>query len=671
MSFGIINHNVSAVNTFRQLQLTSGFVNKSLERLSSGLRINRAADDAAGLAVSEHMRTQIFGLDQANRNANDAIAMIQTGEGVLDTTQSMIQRMRKLAIQAANDTYTTYDRQSLQKEIDQLINEVDHIAEYTEFNTKKLLNGDALGSASTSDPRIASASVVGEVANADYQVTILDAGTASNVHGNANLQDGTDADYIVNMRDAGIFGTQELHIVVDGQTRVVAVNEDDTLEDVKSKINRANIGVLAGLDVEGNDLTITSMRSGSKFNISFGDDPDGVAAKLGLFGGLERTLTYSTVAVDSNGASLGHSVFTSGTDTIISITNITLQTIFPTDPGTANFDGSPRVGMYGTSLGIFRSSSDIFTEKELSNPINGMSIVTKPSNQGGTLVTNVPGVGIYSIPATATAAAISADIPDLTQSTLLKGFTIHIDEQLDYGVLQRDERDADPAGEPDTDGWTGYFPDPFNNGDLSGIPQDDHRARVPTEREISLPSAAIPTAGTPAAAQEASITQFILAVRDRRQHYHVGAAQNHEIIVGFANMSAEALGLKISMRSDGHYYDGVEALDNGARTVNYSLNVTVESQKSAENAIGIFDAALAKVSEERAKLGAFQNGLEKAVNYLDIAYENQVASESRIRDVDMAREISELTKNQVLVQSGTAMLAQSNLKPQTVLSLLG
>jgi len=137
----IINHNVSALNAYRNLTMTDRAMSKSLERLSSGLRINRAADDAAGLAISEKMRAQIRGLNQAIANAQDGISLIQTAEGALNETHDILQRMRELSVQAANDTLTASDRQNIQQEIDQLIVEIDRIGNTTEFNTKKLLDG--------------------------------------------------------------------------------------------------------------------------------------------------------------------------------------------------------------------------------------------------------------------------------------------------------------------------------------------------------------------------------------------------------------------------------------------------------------------------------------------------------------------------------------------------
>ncbi|MCX7654879.1 MAG: flagellin, partial [Fervidobacterium sp.] len=144
----IINHNIQALNTYGRLNANTANGAKSLEKLSSGLRINKAGDDAAGLAISEKMRAQVRGLDQASRNAQDGISMIQTAEGALNETHSILQRMRELANQSANGTNTDADRGALQDELNQLTSEINRIGNTTEFNTQKLLNG-GLGSNTT------------------------------------------------------------------------------------------------------------------------------------------------------------------------------------------------------------------------------------------------------------------------------------------------------------------------------------------------------------------------------------------------------------------------------------------------------------------------------------------------------------------------------------------
>ncbi|MCL1632284.1 flagellin [Sporolactobacillus sp. CPB3-1] len=166
----IINHNIAALNTNRQLSINNTNAQKNLEKLSSGYRINRAADDAAGLAISEKMRSQIRGLDQATRNAQDGISLIQTTEGALNETHSILQRIRELAIQSANGTYQDADRANADKEVQQLTAELDRIANNTEFNGMKVLDGSMSAGATFQ---------VGANANQTITATFISAGAAA------------------------------------------------------------------------------------------------------------------------------------------------------------------------------------------------------------------------------------------------------------------------------------------------------------------------------------------------------------------------------------------------------------------------------------------------------------------------------------------------------------
>ncbi|MFN3691941.1 MAG: flagellin [Fervidobacterium sp.] len=178
-----INHNLSALNAWRQITLTDSDMKKTLERLSSGLKINRASDDAAGLAISEKMRGQIKGLDMAIKNSQDAISLIQTAEGALNEIHAILQRMRELSVQAASDTNTDVDRFNIQAEINQLRDEIDRISRATEFNTKKLLNGNLESFRATPD-----AKVVAE-GNIDVSVTVVSS-AASVIEGSYILEVG-------------------------------------------------------------------------------------------------------------------------------------------------------------------------------------------------------------------------------------------------------------------------------------------------------------------------------------------------------------------------------------------------------------------------------------------------------------------------------------------------
>ena len=162
-----VQHNMQSINANRNLGITTSQQKKSTEKLSSGYKINRAGDDAAGLAISEKMRGQIRGLNKASTNASDGISLIQTAEGGLNETHSILQRMRELAVQAATDTNTTDDRQQIQNEIDELTKEVDRIANTTEFNTKKLLNGDIKGAVNA---KAGTGSIEGTFANSIVEI---------------------------------------------------------------------------------------------------------------------------------------------------------------------------------------------------------------------------------------------------------------------------------------------------------------------------------------------------------------------------------------------------------------------------------------------------------------------------------------------------------------------
>ncbi|HEY8355638.1 MAG TPA: flagellin, partial [Methylophilaceae bacterium] len=288
-----INHNVAALNAWRNLSHTNSLLNKSLERLSSGLRINRAADDAAGLAISEKMRAQISGLQTAQRNAQDAISLIQTAEGALNETHSILQRMRELAVQAASDTNTHADRLQIQKEIDQLAQEVGRIAATTEFNTQKLLDGSfaqqgirfQIGANSNQNISVRIDNMGGSALRVVSSVLAKDAASGSIVlgsNGTTDIQDGT---YYVRWT-----GGQNYELV-DSSGKVVAnsndggqkyIAGDDTID-----FSTANVKVTAG--------TVTVSGGGAAVKA------DAPLANTGLEAG---TYTYASNVqslIDSNG----------------------------------------------------------------------------------------------------------------------------------------------------------------------------------------------------------------------------------------------------------------------------------------------------------------------------------------------------------------------------------
>lgn len=398
----IINHNMGALNANRQMGINQASANKSMEKLSSGLRINKAGDDAAGLAISEKMRGQIRGLDQASANAQDGISMIQTAEGALNETHSILQRMRELSVQAGNDTNTSNDREEIQKEVNQLTSEINRIGNTTEFNNQKLLN-------STSGDVTASKSAV------------------------------------------------------QGVTKAATVGTTDV-------------------------------------------EIDGV------------TLTYNT-----------------------------------TGGGVSNF---------------------------------------KDAAELATLINNNE-----TLSAKYTASASGTELT-LTQKAGFESST------------------------------------------------------APT-----ITGAGTVTTNTVGAKAEVAKSSLKL---------QVGANENQTMTLEFSDMRANALGLT----GTGTGFTATEDVTDGTNNTGNESGLDVTTSENAGNAVTKIQDAINTVSAERSKLGAYQNRLEHTINNLGTSSENLTSAESRIRDVDMAKEMSTFSKNNILSQAAQAMLAQANNQPQQVLQLL-
>src|SRR5579862_3020122 len=232
-----VNTNVEAFDAQRNFGLVSADFSKAVQQLSSGLRINSAADDAAGLSISEKLQTQINGFDQGSRNAQDAISMIQTGESALNTVQDILQRMRELSVQASNDTYTATDRQNIQSEVNQLISEIDRISSQTDFNTKKLLDG-SVGAAQVTGggPDIKGIIAMAGVAVAtSYAISAASDATRSAVEaGTAN----------------GSFFTQTSSLTITGGlgTQTFTAQQGESLETFFQQVDASGIGVTMQVD---------------------------------------------------------------------------------------------------------------------------------------------------------------------------------------------------------------------------------------------------------------------------------------------------------------------------------------------------------------------------------------------------------------------------------------
>jgi flagellin len=304
-----INQNVLSQSTYASLSQTTNRLENSISKLSSGLRINSAADDAAGLAISEKMRRQIRGLERAQLNAQDGISMVQTAEGALGETQGIIQRMRELALQSANDTLTSNDRLEIQKEVEELKSQIDSIADSTQFNTKKLLNGNQSALVSSSSKAIAGV-VTGEVSgNGDYNFSLETvSGGVSQIQGSqilTNKNTGALAKGSDKLTDIGAFyndgGTyalesaQKLTITGNGKSTTVTLDGQMTLNDVAASLQNA-LSSQSGLGIANSRVNITQEGTLSITSGSIGDNGEfNIAGSQDVLDGLGFSVTRESV----------------------------------------------------------------------------------------------------------------------------------------------------------------------------------------------------------------------------------------------------------------------------------------------------------------------------------------------------------------------------------------
>jgi len=539
-----INHNISALNTHRQLGANTMGAQKNLEKLSSGLRINRAGDDAAGLAISEKMRGQIRGLEMATKNSQDGISLIQTAEGALNETHNILQRMRELANQSANGTNTDEDRKSLQQEVKQLQEEIDRIGNTTEFNTRKLLNGSLQSSGA----------VVGT--NTTNGAQVLNQ-TAAKLTAAADFKD---------INASGVNLTVKDTVKIDNVE--IKIDWDKGLSDAEKTLIKGDYSTTAMTDSQKADIKSAMDRVINKaiddHNAANGTSVNNV--KLYEAGGklvLESGKQGQSSQLDISSAAV-LSTFVDGT--------------------------SPTTGQDQVAKAV--------PAEKLSFEINGVKLQTAAltpaaaNSDATTVATNIQ---------TVMRAAINTYN---TNAGLTKGMEGFIDKDAVF-VEAKDGRFSISSA----DGAV-----TFNESEGSTLVKDLGLTQAQTE-----------------ASGNGGMT------------FQIGANRNQSLTFGIGDMRSAALGI---------------------------ANANVSTQAGASQALDKLDKAIAAVSTERSKLGAVQNRLEHTINNLGTSSENLTAAESRIRDVDMAKEMMQFTKNNILSQAAQAMLAQANQQPQGVLQLL-
>lgn len=554
----VVQHNLNAINANNKMNINVSGTKKATEKLSSGYQINRAGDNAAGLAISEKMRSQIRGLSQATKNANDGISLIQTAEGGLNETHSILQRMRELAVQSANGTYQDdTDREAIQLEVDALKSEIDRIASSTEYNGMKLLDG-SLGGTTTGTTDF----------GARYGVLI----SANTVIDGANKL--------------------KENLSLEGATLTSSVNGVTvTLADAASGVGGEN----AQWDAAGTTLTI-NLKAGQSYSQSQINDliknatmakadaagtpqastPADVELKLksGVFT-FQKAETFKTSA--------GVRAASNDTDLVDYLINGTDQNDGYAD--TIKFTSNN----YGEDTRKLKIATDVAAGKEW--------VATTTANNEGTGIKD----GEFTLHLATGVEYTEEDIQNLLKQA-----------GLDYTVTLTDSKTPD--------------------GDKTFYAQKVVAEADATAIEIGK------TAG-------AGLGSDKLTGTGKGLTFQIGAngVEDQRVTLSVGDMSSTSIGV------------------GGA---------DVSTQDAANKAIDMVDAAVKTVSMQRAGLGALQNRLEYTVNNLTTTNENLTAAESQIRDTDMATEMINYTKNNILQQASQAMLAQANQQPQAILQLL-
>lgn len=538
----IVQHNMTAANTNRQLGIAASALSKSTEKLSSGYRINRAADDAAGLAISEKMRSQIRGLNKASSNAQDGISMIQTAEGALQESHSILQRMRELTIQAANGTETDEDRGNIQDEISQLQSELDRISTDTEFNTMKLLDGSLDGSAATTS-----------------------AGPK--------------------------FGTYDTELKGFVTSDVAGVKIDTTVKATQG-------GESAIWDKSGKTLTLNLAQNTTYTQAELSNLIKNAKQEDSVATNTPANVTLSL----NNGTFTSGAAGTTGTATVAGV------------KASADFNIITTVSDDKTYVGV--TSMKITANKYGED--NNISIAIKFDKAAGEEE--------FKLDTAATYAA--------TGKLANKGqYTLSLATGTEYTEKDIEKLLAE-AGFSATVEFSGPNPDEANT-------------LIVMSKETKVNQTAL-TGGAGLGDTDAYLGQknYDVASGGEGVTLQVGANFGQTISFGIGNMGSTALGVD-------------------------ATKVDVSTQTGAQNSIDSIDEAIGTVSKQRSLLGAVQNRLEHTISNLDNTAENLQSAESSIRDVDMADEMVNFSKNNIIQQAAQSMLAQANQSNQGVLSLLG
>lgn len=803
MALSIYN-NVTSLGAQKYLNIANNAQTKSLQRLSSGLRINTAADDASGLAISEKLRGQISGMKRASMNAQDGISYLQTAEGAMASVTSMLQRMRELAVQAGNGIYTTNDREMLQLEVDQLKDEINRISQTSEFNTKKLLDGSGTALWSSTEKYLGAVVKGPEVAEGNYKVDTSVQPGQNNVYKSQIMQvkDGVLVSEVTNTNPASasvtsvrdpenipVTNSAGMSITVKGQTDDIDndTNATHTLSAmqtyhgaegsqsnwrVSSATFTSNNNTMSGYyEVEIVDTADGSVTGGFTYRYRYMDSKTGemsawveataaanATATITLeLGGdnpaaAEMTLRLpgagSTIqpgdkivsVFDANSAAFNGAASGSGSLQIDNgpvLTYSAAGSLVKADNGDEKIDYNeikyhmatmdPKTGVvdYGSLTVEFREGTPGATTPTAGVLNSGVTTVNVRDNGPATKDTKLSDLTQFT---NADGVNILANTQELTIYNQGKSTTIYLeqddtiedfDKKLTAALMElglgADESTS--SGRTVNESLVRYV-------SKEGVANSDsYKATAGTNESVPgtfvIQTAALGTdselvftgdqnlmnALGLATIQEGINSSIDVTVTDAHTGKFVGSdnvndGKARNIIDGIDITIEQDAGVEPVWNDSTksfefnatnevstaylHVVDNRTELQIGAnegQTLNISVgqldttgleidDVYVMDMELSQRSITKIDKALEILSSTRATVGAQMNRLEYTISNLETARENLTAAESRIRDLDIAEETTNLTKNQILVQSATSMVAQANKIPQQALALL-
>jgi flagellin len=656
----VINTNVKSQIAQNALQVNNRSLSNAMQQLSTGKRINAAKDDAAGLAISTRMTADLRGMSMAVKNSNDGISMTQTAEGALGEVNNMLQRMRELSVQASNGSMTADNRKAVQKEMDQLVSEIDNVARTTNFNGIKLLDGSAKGVKFQTNVKEGDQVSV-DIAAADSKSLGLQGFRMEGQMTGGRV--GTIASIAVD--DVLINGKNAIGTAINAQVSAEELASNINTNSGEHRVEAKAFNTLKGvaptesyfasgaLTVNGD--TIGAASSVEELVTNINRDAAGITAVLGSDGTIELSNdtgqditiagTAPTTAGFTAGTYRGYVTLSSMDNEDISIKAKSVPNGFVGGSGTIadvksmGFNQS----LDGTSFeGTGVDANKIELDDDLR--INGVQVGPSADSTARAKASAINAIsGETGVTASAkTEVVLTYDFANIANANdvNINGVEMDLSAETDiFGVVEAiNAAEAGVVASTDDDGrliLTAYSGEDVKVSDVDGT---------------AFFSAAASLTGDASSGTGTTADPFVVKGR-----LTLSSDTGADIRVEAKSTGAGAL---------------IGFADQGGSSTAVGGNLSVLTQESAGRAITAIDQAIDSVGMERANLGAFQNRLTAAVDNLNSTMTNLSESRSRILDADYAAVTTELARSQIVQQAATAMLAQANQQPQTVLALL-